>query len=52
MFPSQRRLPHGKKVAGLRSIGEVRVSRKEADKRVQILIINTGFGTKHVLLRE
>jgi len=49
---SQRCLPHGKKVAGLRPIGEVCVSRKDADNRVQVLVIDTRFGTKHVLRRN
>ena len=50
--PGKGGLPHRKKVVGLRPIGEVRVSRKEADERVQVLIIDTRFSTKHVLSKE
>jgi hypothetical protein len=45
-------LPHGKKVARLRPIGEVCISRKEADERVQVLVIDPRFYAKHVLLGE
>ena len=50
--PGKGGLPHRKKVIGLRPIGEVRVSRKEANERVQVLIIDTRFSTKHVLSQE
>ena len=36
----------------LRSIGEVCVAKKNADERVQTLVINTRFGTEHVLWKS
>ena len=46
----ERCLPHREKIVGLRSISEVSVSRKNADERIQVLVIDTRFGTKHMLL--